>query len=188
MKYIFNIIAIVLSVCIWIYVYSIKNKKSAMYKVVFVGADSTYLMAQMYLWFKVCKYIPEEKIEYAYKLQLWCLIAFLGFIIVYTLINAYINRIQKKEDASIAVFSLIRRELEECTILIHTPEVLEKVRVLCDSARCMDPVCYGVETEEQEILRLVKKLKQENNSEEALKLCAKIDELLRLRKIRAIKE
>jgi len=72
--------------------------------------------------------------------------------------------------------------------LVRNPEVRDKVRILCNSARCMDPVCYGVEAEEGQILGLVQNLKKENNPEEALKLCTKIDELFQLRKIRATKE
>lgn len=186
-KYVFNIIAVILTLATWIYVYSIKDKRKAMLKVIYVGISSLYLVIQMYLYFKVCRYFPEELEKYSYALQGLCLGGFLVVMLIYTLSNRYIARIQKKEDESIRNFSKIRKELEESMIIIEDNEIRKQIAYLCEKARCMDPVCYGVEQEEEQILELIGELKRTVSNETAQKICGQIDKLFKLRKIRADK-
>lgn len=187
-KYIFNLIAIILTLATWIYVYSLKNKKCAMLKVVYVGISSLYLIIQMFLYFKVCRYIPKELGRYSYRLQSLCLGGFVLVMLIYTLVNAYITRIQKKEDESIYKFKEIRKQLEECTVIIENDEIREIVTNLCDKVRYLNPVCHGVEQEEMQIFNLIQELKRDLPKEKAQKICEQIDKLLELRKIRQTKE
>lgn len=187
-KYIFNIIACILTLTVWIYVYSIKNKRTAMFKVIYVGISSLYFAVQMFLYFRICKYMPEAMEPLSYKIQGWCLGGFLIAIFIYTLANAYIRRIQKKEDESIGNFRQIRKELEECSIIVKNDEVRKQIMNLSETARYMDPVCYGVEQEEQQILQLLQELKRSESQEAGQNICLKIDELFKLRKIRADKK
>lgn len=185
---IFNITAFILTLAVWIYVYSIRNKKAAMVKVVYVGISSLYFAVQMFLYFRICKYMPEEMKPLSYKIQGWCIAIFLITMFVYTLANGYITRIQKKEEESIGQFVQIRKELEECSIVVKNDEVRKQVMQLSETACYMDPVCYGVEQEEAQILQLLQELKRSESLEAGQNICGKIEELLKLRKIRANKK
>ena len=188
MKYLFNIIAIVLSIIVGIYLYRIKNKRRAIYKAVFIGIDLMYLLIQFSVSHVIYKYMPEEYISYAYKIQFCYLIVFIIVVLIYMLAASYINEVQKKEDKSIEQFILIRKALEECLIIVQDVQVREKISYLCNEARCMDPVCYGVEEEEKQILLLIQTLRTEQDCANAYKICTEIEKLFRLRKIRMVKE
>lgn len=186
-KYIFIIVAVILTLVTWIYVYSLKNKKNAMLKAVYVGISSLYLIVQMYLYFKVCKYIPKELERYSYMLQGLCLGGFVLVMAIYTLVNVYITKIQKKEEESIDKFKEIRKQLEECIVIIENDEIKEIVTNLYEKVRYLDPVCHGSEQEEIQIFDLIQELKRNLPKEKAQKICEQIDRLLELRKIRQTK-
>lgn len=185
MKYIFLIIAVVLTLLIWVYVFSIKDKNKAMLKLAYLISSMVYLVVEILIFAKVGKYASGFFAKYAYLIQVVCLIAFLLVILISTLVDKYIMSIQRKEESGISTFLCIRKELEESILLMENEGVRSRLIRIRDAARYMNPVCNGVENEEREVLELIRKLQQNPTSENNMyQICERIEKLLEMRKIR----
>ena len=184
MKYIFCIIAVVLTLATWIYVFSIKDKNKAMLKVLYVASSVIYLVAQFFVFIKIGRRSWGFLDKYSYLVQVICLFAYILVILISTLVDKYIMSIQRKEERSISTFVQIRQGIEESIVLAKHDEVKNRLMKLSDSVRYMNPVCHGAEKEEAEILQLIQNLKQYSFNEEALcQICDDIEQLLKMREI-----
>lgn len=189
MKYVFCMIALLIQpLSLW-YLCHKQDKREAALKMPMLYYSLTYLVVQMYVFFKYCIRFPEQYQKYSYLIQAGILIVFLLLELFLFGSNKYIQNVQVREQDSIRDFKNLIRELEICRVGITDGENQNSIDNLLEKMRYSDPVSsQAVAQENQKIHELIAELSDITERDLFIKKCDEITKQLEIRKIKNVKE